>query len=140
MADYNSVQMTAPRYPVSGPGIGGRSIKIERGEIDLGTGVAAGKTISMFKLHPRFRVVGGFVKSAGLGAGVTVNVGDAADPDRYFAGAAVATASTVTTLAETGRDYLNGKYEEVIATIGGAATGTAGKLVVVLEGYIEEPA
>lgn len=145
MAIKQSIQMTAPRFPVSGPGMGGRSIKVERGEFDaskLGA-AAAGDIIQMFKLHPRFRVTSGFVmvKNGGLGAGVTATVGDTAVPDRYFASASLAAAGTNVTIADTGRDYLTpGAYTIVNLTIAGATTNTTGTVVVEIHGYIEEPA
>lgn len=141
MAVFNSIQMSVPRYPVSGPGIGGRSGKHERAEYSFSVTAAVGDTINLFKLHPRFRVTGGYVKQTGLGASTTVAVGIAGTPGLFFAAASTAAAGTNTTLAETGRDYLNGgQYTVVIATIGGATTGTGGTLVVNLTGYVEEPA
>ena len=159
MATFRSIQMTAPRYPVSGPGIGGRSLKVERAEINLatvngGVGVAAGDVIQLFKLHPKFRVRGGFVKIVGgAGASVTYTVGDTggggavADPARYFASASAAAAGTNVTLAEAGRDFLAspntrggaGQYTTVTMTIAGATTNITGTIIVVLEGFIEEP-
>lgn len=144
MAILNSIQMTAPRYPTSGPGIGGRSLHILRAEFNAGTqGAAAnGDVINLFKMHPRFRVVGGHVTVKGaLGASTTIVVGDAGDDDRYFASLTGNTAATTTTMAETGRDYLNGgAYTMVQAKIGGANTNTSGSFVVILTGIIEEPA
>lgn len=157
MATFDSIQMTNPRFPVSGPGIGGRSLKVERAEINLATSgaLASGDVVRLFKLHPKFRVRSGFVKVVGgLGASVTVSVGDqgsgnvAADPARYFAAAAASAAGTNVTLAEAGRDFLTspntaggrGTYTTVTATIGGATTNATGTLIVVLDGYIEEPA
>ena len=139
MPDFNSIQMTAPRHPVSGPGIGGRSLHVMRGEFNLSASLAVADRIRLFRLHPRFRIMAGFIKTSGMGAGVTLNVGDAATPNRYFAGVNAANAATAL-IADTGRDYLNPRYEEVLATIAGAATATSGQLVVVLYGYIEEPA
>ena len=160
MATYQSLQMQAPRYPVSGPGIGGRSLKVERAEVNLatvngGAVLASGDVVELFKLHPKFRVRGGFVKIVGgAGAGVTYTIGDtggggaAADPARYFASASAATATTNVTLAEAGRDFLSspntrggsGQYTTVTMTTGGAASNITGTIIVVLEGYVEEPA
>lgn len=157
MANFLSVQMTAPRAPVSGPGIGGRSLKVERAEINLATlgALAVGDTVELFKLHPKFRVRGGFVKIVGAaGTGVTYTVGDrggggaAADPARYFASASAAATGTNITMADTGRDFLTspntqggkGQYTTAVMTIGGATTNATGSVVVVIEGYIEEPA
>lgn len=157
MPNFLSVQMTAPRAPVSGPGIGGRSLKVERAEINLATtgALASGDVVQLFKLHPKFRVRGGFVKIVGgAGASVTYTVGDtggggaAADPARYFASASAATATTNVSLADTGRDFLTspntrggaGQYTTATLTIGGATTNASGTIIVVLEGYVEEPA
>lgn len=157
MATFQSVQMTHPRAPVSGPGIGGRSLKVERAEINLATtgAMASGDVVELFKLHPHFRVRGGFVKIVGgAGAGVTYTVGDrggggaAADPARYFASASAATATTNVTMADTGRDFLtapnsrggSAPYTVATLTIGGATTNATGTIIVVIEGYIEEPA
>ena len=144
MATLNSIQMTPPRHPVSGPGIGGRNVHIMRGEYNTATqgGIANGDTINLFKIHPRFRVTGGYVKvTGGLGASTTLIVGDAGDDDRYFASASSAAAGSNVTLAETGRDYLNGAaYTVVQAKLAGANSNTTGSFVVVLTGIIEEPA
>lgn len=138
MATVTSLQMTTPRYPVSGPGIGGRSIKTERASY-TGAG-AIGDVIQLFKLHPRFRVLGGFVKNAANTAAATLNIGDADDVDRYFAATAITTAAVTQMTLPTGIDYLNPKYNVVNATIAGAALNGTGEIVVVIWGYIEEPA
>lgn len=157
MATFQSLQMATPRYPVSGPGMGGRSLKVERAEINLATtgAMASGDVVQLFKLHPKFRVRGGYVKVEGAaGTGVTYTVGDtggggaAADPARYFASASAATATTNLTFADAGRDFLTspntpggkGAYTVVTLTIGGATTNATGRIIVVIEGYIEEPA
>lgn len=138
MATLNSLQMTAPRHPVSGPGIGGRSIKVERGEY-TGAG-AIGDVINLFKLHPRFRVTGGFVKSTGNAASVTLNVGDADDVDRFFAATAITSAGVTQMTLGTGVDFITTKYTTVTATIAGAALNGTGTIIVEIHGYIEEPA
>jgi hypothetical protein len=162
MATFQSLQMSRPRYPVSGPGMGGRSIKVERAEVDFPTlnggsaqSVAIGDTIELFKLHPKFRVIRGFVKvETAAAASSTFTVGDlggggvAANAARYFASFSAASAATNNTLAEAGRDFLaspntvggKGAYTTVNMTWAGAASGTTGRIIVVLEGYVEEPA
>lgn len=140
MAAFKSLQMTAPRYPVSGPGIGGRSIKVERGEFTLTGTLAVNDTITMFRLHPRFRITGGWIKQSGLGASTTLQLGDAGDDDRYFTAASSAAAGTTVAMAETGRDYLTSAYTDVILKVAGATTGASGTIVAEIHGYIEEPA
>lgn len=137
MATLTSLQMTNPRYPVSGPGMGGRSIKMERA-VYTGAG-AIGDVIQLFKLHPRFRVTGGYVKSDGNTASATLNIGDADDVDRYFAATAITTAGVTQMTVVTGIDYLNPKYNVVNATIAGAALNGTGTITVVIYGTIEEP-
>lgn len=138
MATVKSLQMTEPRYPVSGPGIGGRAIKTERASY-TGAG-SIGDVIQLFKLHPRFRVLGGFVKNEANTASATLNIGDADDVDRYFAATAITTAAVTNMTVPTGIDYLNPKYNVVNATIAGANLNGTGAIVVVIWGYIEEPA
>lgn len=162
MAVFQSLQMATPRYPVSGPGIGGRSAKVERAVVDFATlnngtaqSVAVGDTIQLFKLHPKFRVLRGYVKvETAAAASSTYTIGDAggggaaADPARYFAAASAAATGTNQTLAEAGRDFLTspntqggkGLYTTVNMTWAGAASGTTGRIIVVIEGYVEEPA
>lgn len=140
MANFKSLQMTPPKYPVSGPGIGGRSIKVERGEFTLTAALAVNDTVTMFRLHPRFRVTSGFIKQTGLGASTQLQLGDAGDDDRYFTAASSASAGTRVDIAETGRDYLTTAYTDVILKVTGATTGATGTVVAQLHGYIEEPA
>lgn len=140
MAVFRSIQMTTPKSPVSGPGIGGRSIKVARGEFNLTAALTTSDTVVMFRLHPRFRITGGSIKQSGLGASTTLALGDADDDDRYFTAASSASAGTNVSLAETGRDFLTTKYTDVILKVGGATTGATGQIVAQLHGYIEEPA
>ncbi len=142
MANFQSLQMRQPRYPVSGPGMGGRSIKVERAIYDAATQgtVAVADVIQLFKLHPRWRTVGGFVKVTNMGASTTYIVGDAGDPDRYFASAAASADAINTTLAATGLDYQNGgAFTTVNMTWAGATSNAVGNIVVELWGIVEEP-
>jgi hypothetical protein len=146
MAAFKSVQMTAPKYPVSGPGIGGRNIHAARGEYTITAALALNDTVTMLRLHPRFRITDGFVKADDLDTGgspaIVIAVGDADDDDRYFSGLTIGQAGGVsTTMAATGVDYITTKYTDVILKVTTApATGaTTGTVVVSLHGYIEEP-
>lgn len=147
MAAYKSLQMTEPRYPVSGPGFGGRSVHVARGTFDLTAALAENDTIDLFYLHKGFRVTGGYVKTSDLDTDgtptITLDVGDADDVDRYFDGSTVAQAGGVDrTMAAAGVGYLTTKKTLVQAKVSAAvATGAAtGTVEVVLEGIIEEPA
>lgn len=138
MATLQSLQMTPPAYPVSGPGSGGRSVKMERG-FYLGSG-AIGDVIQLFKLHPRFRVTGGYIKNEANTAAATIAIGDAANPTRYWPATAITTAAQTSMTAPSGVDYLNPAYTIVQATIAGAALNGTGSITVVIFGIIEEPA
>lgn len=146
MTVYKSLEMTAPKYPVSGPGIGGRNIHAGRGEFALTAALAANDTVTMFRLMPNFRVTGGLLKSDDLDTNgtptITLSLGDAGDDDRYFSVATVAQTGTFTsTLAFTGVDFVTTAYTDVILKVNtGPATGaTTGTIVAALYGYICEP-
>lgn len=141
MAAFNSVQLTAPVSPVSGPGIGGRSLHTVRGFVDFATTgtIAIADTINFMVLPPRFRVVDAYLKSTGAAASCTLAIGDSGAAARYFAATAITSAATSTSLAEAGRDFITTGKTTVVGTIAGAATGASGTITVVLVGYIEEP-
>lgn len=144
MATFNSLQMTPPTYPVSGPTGDGRSIQNARGVFTLGTqstgAIASGDIVRMFRVHRNFLVRSGAMKWDALGAGVTLSLGDAANPTRYFNTVSAATAGSTTALADTGRDFNNAGFTTVILTIGGATTNAAGTIMAELSGVIENPA
>lgn len=140
MVDYTSIQMTPPTYPVSGPVGDGRTSQHAIGNFTVNVAANVNDRIIMCKLHPNFRVLGGFLKTSGLGAGVNLQVGDAANTSRYFAAASAATAGTRTDLADTGRDYINtGAFTPVFITVTGATTATGGTITLSLTGVIENP-
>lgn len=144
MATFNSLQMTPPTYPVSGPTGDGRSIQNARGLFTLGTqstgAIASGDIVRMFRVHRNFLVRSGAMKWDALGAGVTLSLGDAANPTRYFNAVSAATAGSSTGIADTGRDFNNAGFTIVILTIGGATTNATGTIMAELSGVIENPA
>lgn len=144
MASFNSLQMTPPRYPVSGPTGDGRSVQNARGTFTLGTqstgAVNSGDTVQMFRVHRNFLVRSGAMKWDALGAGVTLSLGDAANPTRYFNAVSAATAGSATGIADTGRDFNNAGFTTIILTIGGATTNATGTIMAELSGVIENPA
>jgi len=144
MAQFRSLQMTAPAYPVSGPTGDGRSIQSATGTFTLGTqsagALAANDTVLMFRVHRNFVVKGGFLKFDALGAGVTVELGDAADSTRYFGATSAAAAGQVAVLDVKGRNFSNTAFTNIILTVRGATTGTTGSITAELNGVIENPA
>jgi hypothetical protein len=144
MATFNSLQMTPPTYPVSGPTGDGRSIQGAHGTFVLGTqspgAIASGDTVRMFRVHRNFLVKNGFLKWDALGAGVTIALGDAGDPTRYFPATAAASAGSTNALDFKGRDFNNAGFTTVILTIGGANTAATGTIIAELNGVIENPA
>lgn len=143
MATFNSLQMTPPVYPVSGPTGDGRSIQGAHGVFNLGTqsagALASGDVVRMFRVHRNFLVKQGFMKWDALGASVTISLGDAGDPTRYFPATSAATAGTVSALDFKGRDFNNAGFTTVLLTIGGASTSATGQIVAELNGVIENP-
>jgi len=152
MANFKSIQLgsgaaNGRNYPVSGVGMGGRTNHGARGEYTITAALALNDTIELFDLPPRARVVSGFVKVDDLDTGgspaIVLAVGDAGDDDRYFTGLTTGQAGGVsTTMAATGVDYVTTAKTRVIAkvTTGPATGATTGKVVVVLNYWVEEPA
>ena len=144
MATFNSLQMTPPTYPVSGPTGDGRSIQGAHGTFALGTqsagALASGDVVRMMRVHRNFLVKNGFLKWDALGAGVTIALGDAGDPTRYFPATSAATAGSTAAMDTKGRDFNNAGFTTILLTIGGASTGTTGTITAELNGVIENPA
>lgn len=144
MASFNSLQMTPPRYPVSGPTGDGRSVQNARGTFTLGTqstgAINSGDTVQMFRVHRNFLVRSGSMKWDALGTGVTISLGDAADPTRYFPATSAAAAGQINAIDFKGRDFNNAGFTTIILTIGGATTNATGTIMAELSGVIENPA
>lgn len=138
----------ARTYPVSGVGLGGRTTHAARGTYTISAALALNDTIQLFDLPPNARIVSGFVKSDDLdsgGTGLRIDVGDAADADRYLVGGAGTpgpVAGVTTVLAATAYDYVTTAKTRVFATVStGPTTGaTSGTFTVLLEYIVNEPA
>jgi len=144
MATFNSLQMTPPTYPVSGPTGDGRSIQNAKGNFTLGVqsagAVASGDVVRMMRVHRNFLVKAGYMKWDALGAGVTIALGDAGDPTRYFPATSAATAGQLAALDVKGRDFNNAGFTTILLTIGGATSNATGTIIASLDGVIENPA
>lgn len=95
------------------------------------SGAAANTVINLFKLQKDAVVQNFVVAFDDLGTGVTLDIGDAGDADRYVADLDVATAAgSAVGITADGLGYITGTDAEhddtlIIATVGGAAaTGT----------------
>lgn len=145
MVAYTSLQKTAPTYPVSGVGLGGRTSHHGRASFVVNTALLAGDTIALMRLPPRARVKSGLIKSDAVDSatGVTYNVGIVGTPALFFSGSTVGrTGGGVDrTLAFAGTDYVTAGFTEVLLTVGTAPTTgvTGGTIVVYLEFLVEEP-
>ena len=144
MAQFRSLQMTAPAYPVSGPTGDGRSVQNARGVFNLGVqsagALAVNDTVLMFRVHRNFLTKSGFMKWDALGAGVLISLGDAGDPTRYFPATSAAAAGQIAAIDVKGRDFNNTAFTTIILTITGAATTATGQIIASLDGVIENPA
>lgn len=148
---YNSVELggtaaNARLYPTPGVGLGGRTTHTARGEYTISAALVINDVINLFYLPPNARVKRGFIKSADLDSNVspaiTLDVGDAADPDRYFAASTVAQAGGVdVTMAATGVDYNNTARTLVslLVKAAPATSATTGTIVVTIDYMVEEP-
>jgi hypothetical protein len=147
MANFLSLEVTPPAYPISGVGLGGRTTHWARGTYTISAALAAADTIQLFDLPRNARVLsGGFIKSDDLDTGGTAlrfNVGDSGSASRYFsASAAASTGAVDTTMAFAGVDYLCTAKTRVFATVSVAPTtgATTGTFTVMLPYIVEEPA
>ncbi len=147
MANFTSLELTPPVYPVSGVGLGGRKSHHARAQFSLTAALALNDTIQLFDLPPRARVIGGFIKSDDIDTNgtptVAFNVGDSGSANRFFAASTAGQAGTVDrNMAATGMDYLTTAKTRVFLTVSTApATGTTtGNIVVVFDYMVEEPA
>lgn len=146
MAAYLSLEKTPPTYPVSGVGLGGRTSHHARGQYTVVTALVANDTVALFRLPPRARIIGGFLKSDAVdsASAVTYNVGITGTPALFFSGSTVGrTGGGVDrTVAFAGTDYVTAGFTEVMLTVGASPTTgtTGGTIVVVLNYMVEEPA
>lgn len=89
---------------------------------------AANSVINLFKLPDNVVIQDVKLYFDALGAGVTVDVGDALDADRYIDGANVAAAGTNNALTINGQGYRIGTADGddviTLTVLGAAATGT----------------
>lgn len=139
MANLNSIQMTPPVYPVSGPMNAGRGEQAATGNITFTRSADGTDVIRMTRLHRNFRVTGGYLKYTGTPTGVSAIVGDAADTDRYFTTQSIATAGSTVAMADTGRGFNNVGGTDVLVTLSGGSAGVTGTLELVIYGIIEQP-
>ena len=151
MAVFNSDAITRG-LPVPGYGAGGGQVRCQYTKVTLPIGATTTDTINLFKMPENFRVTGISVKSPAFGGAVTLNVGDggftqpdgtvlAADPDRYMAAVAIATATDSQDIAPTGLfvNGPNGRYLTITAALAAGTVATAGDLHVALFYTVQEP-
>lgn len=87
--------------------------------------LAAGTEINVAYLPKGAKFLGGYVAFDALGAGVTVQVGDSGDDDRYLAATDASAAGSADLLAITGLQYeMTADTTIFVKTGGAAATGT----------------
>lgn len=143
MPVFNSLQMTPPTYPVSGPIGDGRTIQSATGDFTLGVqsagALAVNDTVRMFRVHRNFKVKQGFMKWDALGASVTISLGDAGDPTRYFPATSAAAAGQIATIDVKGRNFNNAGFTTIILTVTGATTAATGTITAELHGVVENP-
>lgn len=82
----------------------------------------AGSTLFVGRLEPGERFLGGTVHWEALGAGVTLTLGDAGDPDRFLTAANAAAAGSAALSAFTGIGVRNAGTDAILLflTVGGA--------------------
>lgn len=104
-------------------------------------GEAAGAVVNVGVLKPGEVFLGGWIIAAALGSGVTIQVGDAGDADRYLAATVMNTGGLVTNIARAGSSLGIGYKNETSSDIPifittGAAAATGRIDVVIFKGRI----
>lgn len=146
MANFTSLELTPPVYPVSGVGLGGRTAHHARGQYTTLATLATADTIQFFDLPPRARVVGGYIKADQLdtSTGLALSLGTATTPALFFSSSTVgrtAGGGVDRTMTFAGTDFVTTAKTRVILTAtAGATTGANGAIVAVLTYMVEEPA
>jgi hypothetical protein len=147
VANFLSLEVTPPVYPISGVGLGGRTTHWARGTYTISAALAAADTIQLFDLAAqRARAVRRLHQVGRSRYGrhcSSFNVGDSGSASRYFsASAAPSTGAVDTTMAFAGVDYVNTAKTRVFATVSVAPTtgATTGTFTVMLPYIVEEPA
>lgn len=146
MANFTSLELTPPVYPVSGVGLGGRSEHWARGQYLTTATLATGDTIQFFDLPPRARITGGFIKADQLdtSTGLTLSLGISGTPALFFSASTIgrtAGGGVDRNVTFAGTDYVTTQKTRVIMTAtAGATTGANGNIVCGLTYLVEEPA
>jgi hypothetical protein len=144
MAVFRSLQRTPPNYPVSGVGVGGRTIHTARAVFDSVAPLTTTDSLELFELPANARIMGGWVKTGDLdtGASFAFNVGFAAAPAVILAASVIGqTGGVVTQLAASAYDFLTtAKTLFTLVPTANAAGWTNGRIQVVLHYFVDEPA
>jgi len=101
----------------------GGKVRAMHDEFDF-TGEAAGTTVNMGVLKKGEVFLGAFLNAAALGTGVTVQLGDSGDDDRYIAATVCTSAVEAFKCAQAGMGYKATADTPLVLKTGvGAATG-----------------
>lgn len=151
MAVYNSVQMTAPRLPISGVGLDGRTVHSARAEVNITAGMTltTADVINLFQLPSQSRIVHAAIKADKVDTGTTlrVNVGTADNTSLIFAGVNAGTAAGapvqgLAAMNPAGYDFVTTARLTTfqLRPSANAAGVQAGRIVVMVEYVIDNPA
>ena len=134
------------RVSTAGPGLGG-SIKTYRATIALAAGdLTLNALHGALDLPPGVEVIGAAVWATDMDTNGTpllaFNIGDAADPDRFFAATQVGRAGTASSdMAVTGYGFTTTAKTRVnVVVSAAAATAAAGTLNLAIQGRVSDPA
>lgn len=141
MATYSSASYTA-NAPTAGHGLGG-DVKSVFAEVVCSSAPSTSDTLNFFYLPAGARVLMAVLEATDMDTGgspsLTLNIGDAGDPDRLFAASTVGQAGTVSSaIAATGAGV---KFTDKTLITGvaaaNAATGAAGSVYLTVFYRIE---
>jgi hypothetical protein len=141
MATYNSAAV-ANSLPLASHGLSG-NVKVAFADINCTAAPSTSDTINFFDLPAGARVLLAVLESDDMDTNgspaLTINVGDAGSATRYFSGATVGQAGTLSTaIAVAGAGFSNTAKTRVVGTAGvNSATGAAGHLYLTMFYVVE---
>ena len=93
---------------------------------------AAATTVNVGVLRPGEVFMGGFVVNAALGSGVTLQLGDSGDDDRYMDAAAASSAGNINARKAEGIGYKNTGTTDIAIVLKTAGAEASGAVEVVI--------
>lgn len=128
--DNYTKQETPKSTNILNPGVYGGRVRVQYDELTTTAG-DAGSTMTMGYLPAGATFLQAIIVHGALGTGVTLQLGDSGDDDRYLAAAAAATAGVLEARAATGVGHRVTSDTDLVLKTGGAAMSASIKVQMI---------